>query len=559
MKRREFVTFLAGAAVLPIVAQAHKPGRIYRLGELSLGPRNAPRYVAHRPVTASLTATLVFADGSPTLTFAEADAQTIGAWTNPNTGAVQTLKKLRSGEWTIYFRPEADGSRHEIVFEYGTLWGTFANKGAYTVTINGWGSAPIVVSVPQHWWRGRWRWQSAVRPFTANASDLLATKKLPPFGNSTIPLDSYSYTSPGYVPMGDAGVYKAMPDSGERFDIGLCTEHIARACFQMLGLTGGSNNAIQTMMDQAEAAGSIPWHFRDEATGRPIDFNVNPTWSINDNDIGQSYYIGPQNDNSGWLLNTPHAPCLSYVPYLLTGDLYHLEELQFLHTFDMLASRYDAGGVGTARLCGGYSEERGFAWQLRNIIYATYCTPTTDPTGCLKDKTYLTAILNNTHDYWYNAFTSSVEPWQSVFGFIYTTKFDVEGNGYYGDAPWEISYHLAAVLHAIDLGFTQFAATRDRDFNALIQFANGTSGWDRQTYPYYLLSNQGPGQGTVISSWAQESFYYQSLLSSGGVYPLTPNVYYQVAPIKKSGRGDGLCWVSARGVALGRTARLACW
>jgi len=509
-------------------------------------------------VTASLTATLVFADGSPTLMFAEVDAQTIGAWTNPNTGAVQSIKKLRSGEWTIYFRPEVDGSRHEIVFEYGTLWGTFANKGAYTVTINGWGSAPIVVSVPQHWWRGRWRWQSAVRPLTANASDLLATKKLPPFGNSTIPLDSYSYTSPGYVPMGDAGVYKAMPDTGERFDVGLCTEHIARACFHMLGLNGGSNNAIRTMMDQAEAAGSIPWHFRDEATGRPIDFNVNPTWSIHGNDIGRPYYIGPQNDNSGWFLNTPHAPCLSYVPYLLTGDLYHLEELQFLHTYDMLASRYDAGGVGTARLCGGYSEVRGFAWQLRNLSYATYLTPTTDRTGCLKDKTYLTAILNNTHDYWYNNFTASVDPWQSVFGFI-CRPFDYEGAGYYGYAPWQSSYLLGVVLHVIDLGFTGWTATRDRLFNSQVQLANGTSGWDRRTYPYYLLSAQGPGQRTVISSWTQESLYYQSLLSGGRVYPLTPNVYYQVAPMRKAVAAmdfvgylrGALLWAGQQGLPVG--------
>jgi putative ABC transport system substrate-binding protein len=46
MRRREFITVLAGAAVWPIVAQAQESGRIYRLGVVSITPRNAPWYVA---------------------------------------------------------------------------------------------------------------------------------------------------------------------------------------------------------------------------------------------------------------------------------------------------------------------------------------------------------------------------------------------------------------------------------------------------------------------------------------------------------------------------------
>jgi putative ABC transport system substrate-binding protein len=47
MRRRDFIKVVAGSAMpWPVVARAQEPSRVYRLGDLSLTPRNAPWHVA---------------------------------------------------------------------------------------------------------------------------------------------------------------------------------------------------------------------------------------------------------------------------------------------------------------------------------------------------------------------------------------------------------------------------------------------------------------------------------------------------------------------------------
>ena len=62
-------------------------------------------------------------------------------------------------------------------------------------------------------------------------------------------------------PMGNAMISKDMSQVGGRGDLGIMPIWNARY------LASQNEQAEKTMLANADAAGSIPWHYRDEATG----------------------------------------------------------------------------------------------------------------------------------------------------------------------------------------------------------------------------------------------------------------------------------------------------
>ena len=166
-----------------------------------------------------------------------------------------------------------------VIVEYGDIWlAAEDNLADYTVAIDG--GAPIVV--PAHYRYSRWRWQSAVWPFPHTPIEDLYGAKLLPRYDGTLPQGSAPACGyfPDYTPMALCGLTPYMPQTGGRSDLGPVTDWQAQYLC-------GDVAMLATVLAQGEAGGTVPWMFRDTATGAVIDPYVDypgatiytPPWS----------------------------------------------------------------------------------------------------------------------------------------------------------------------------------------------------------------------------------------------------------------------------------------
>lgn len=184
-------------------------------------------------------------------------------------------------------------------------------------------------------------------------------------------------------------------------------------------LISGDPRARQLMLEHANLAGSWPIHYRDEQTDQPVSVENYPYITLlgNRGDTlnpdTKAYEALPACDLKGacqtvnrrfWsklktstaaelvsYSNEPdsaHQPSQAYLPYLITGDHFYLEEMQFWTNFNLLQTNPHYRGKGKGLVTG---QVRGMAWDLRALGEAAYLTPDTDPLKAF----YLKTLANN--------------------------------------------------------------------------------------------------------------------------------------------------------------------
>ncbi len=87
-----------------------------------------------------------------------------------------------------------------------------------------------------------------------------------------------------------------------------------------------------------------------------------------------------------------HQPSLSYVPYLVTGDFFHLEELQFWANYNLFYWGDHGGSQGLLV----NNQIRAQAWGLRTLGHAAFITPDSHPLKAY----FLNKLANNLN--WYD-------------------------------------------------------------------------------------------------------------------------------------------------------------
>ncbi len=183
--------------------------------------------------------------------------------------------------------------------------------------------------------------------------------------------------SAGGAPLGAAALERYFPTTGGRGDIGMSPQWAA------LYLVAQTPAAFEAMIANAEAAGAVPWHMRDERTGLPVSLLSRPKFWADPRGLEDQYAPDrPHPDlfagsDGGWTPDLAHAPALAAIPYLVTADRHYADEVATQGAF-ALYGRWPAlraGGLITTDV----EQVRDTAWALRDLSNAAFLLPDADP------------------------------------------------------------------------------------------------------------------------------------------------------------------------------------
>lgn len=313
-----------------------------------------------------------------------------------------------------------------------------------------------------HAHHARWRklfWYGGAAPTVNVKHDtayLIDSRALPNYDRSlTIKeatlADQYKrWNNAGTQPMDIGMAIPYMPQTGGREDIGLLPTWAAMYLLSM------DRRTREMTLGTADLAGSWSMHYRDRNTGQPVSLIDFPYMTIagrstdTKNPATGKYEAFPECASatackSAYTHDIPHQPAFVYLPYLVTGDHYYLEELQFWGMYDVFNSNphYREYAKGLLKP----EQVRGQAWGLRTLAEAAYITPDDD-----RLKEHFTRILNSNLD-WYNEnYTNNAAT--NALGVI-TNGYSIMYENETSLAPWMDDFFTSAVGHTAELGFTK--------------------------------------------------------------------------------------------------------
>ncbi|MDH5545585.1 MAG: hypothetical protein OEZ43_08335 [Gammaproteobacteria bacterium] len=211
--------------------------------------------------------------------------------------------------------------------------------------------------------------------------------------------------------------------------------------------------AKTVMLGTDSLAGSWSIHYRDKNTNLSVSLDDYPymtlkgTYGDTRNPVTGKHEAFPACAGECASLYThdvAHHPSLGYLPYIVTGDYYLLEELQFWSNYLLFQSNPHFREFGS----GLFKQEqvRGQAWALRTLGHAAYITPDANPM-----KEYFTTKLTNNIN-WYNS-NYSQNDIANPYGVI-TNGYALVYNDGKGIAPWMDDFFTWSTGNLVDLGFT---------------------------------------------------------------------------------------------------------
>ena len=260
----------------------------------------------------------------------------------------------------------------------------------------------------------------------------------------------------------------------------------------------------QYVMAHGDLAGSWPIHIR-EADGTLVSLDARPNFWLDGrctND-GISCPRGNLTATGPLKPDAAHQPSLAYVPYLVSGDRYYVDEMAFWANYNLLASWFVPRN-GSAGLIYNL-QTRGLGWGLRNLGDAATYLPDSYPV-----KGYLLTKVNNNLQ-WADDYANGVltgRYWGVNFAPVSPLGASIpydSGSGTANVAQWETNFVAWAIDHLWQQGFTKGLAFRDRVAKFQIKMFNS-----EPEFPRICAAPYRPSIGTMGANGVVQ--YYTSML-----------------------------------------------
>ena len=225
-----------------------------------------------------------------------------------------------------------------------------------------------------------------------------------------------------------------MPAGGGRDDIAPLPRWTA------LYLVTQDRRAKRVTLGNSEQAGSFGIHYRDSTTDLPISLDTYPNMTV----LGErGIFPACGGDcDTPYVADVAHQPSLSFVPYLVTGDYFHLEELFFWANWNLFYWGNHGGSLGLL----AFDQVRAQAWGLRTLGHAAYIAPDAHPL-----KAYFQSKLTNNLDWYVDALVDNAP---TPLGYM----LNPPGLGVdQAFATWMDDFFTWTVGHLANLGFDDAA------------------------------------------------------------------------------------------------------
>ena len=313
----------------------------------------------------------------------------------------------------------------------------------------------------------------------------------------------------GFGILGNAGLTMYMGTTGERADIGPATDPSTQ------WLLTQNQQAGAYALAQADATGSIPWHYYDAAIGTYANTDATPNlWTDpRGGSSGGSTGLTQQvTQNSGWGIDFAHQPNAAYDAYLMTGERYYLDQVNAQATADVVSDypAYRNGGQGI--LLNSSDQVRAQAWSINEIDNAAFINPDNSPL-----KTYFQQVQARN-------FAAAIQSEQTVNeGQAYGYAKGGYGSTPFQSAPWQQDFLGIVVGQAAEQGAPGASAYLAWQTNFLAgRFDSAALGFDPNQGDVYALDTVDPATGISYQTWAE----IMNATQAGGQAQGTPFATY---------------------------------